>query len=208
MLSLAFAFDREESEVYSFALSYPYSYSRSVAMLKRLAKRKGPEINEDNNDLELQRENEEEVRGKSREIIRVETLAKSVVSSNFINISRAFLAVTTYVVREDGVGYSFLIKHKAFSLNLRGTEGNAPSPPTGCHAHATRGFHGIKQLILLFLLKQGRPASAVTITDDVEADVNGKNLVIILTRSHPSDAATSFVVQGNLVFIFPRIHRK
>ena len=44
--------------------------------------------------------------------------------------------------------------------------------------------------------KHGLPVPLVTITDEVEGDVNGKNLIIVLTRSHPSDSATSFVVQG------------
>ena len=41
----------------------------------------------------------------------------------------------------------------------------------------------------------------MTITDDVEGDVNGKNLVIVLTRSHPCDSATSFIVQGMMEFL-------
>ena len=78
VLSLAFAFDREEGEIYSFALSYPYSYSRCMAMLKRLAKRKGPEPKEDDEDGE-----EQTPKNLSREIIRVETIAKSIVRQHF-----------------------------------------------------------------------------------------------------------------------------
>ena len=37
----------------------------------------------------------------------------------------------------------------------------------------------------------------VTITDDVEMDVNGKKLVIVMARCHPADTATSFMAQGN-----------
>ena len=41
VLSFAFAFDAQDSEKYYFALSYPYSYSRCMSMLKRLAEEKG-----------------------------------------------------------------------------------------------------------------------------------------------------------------------
>ena len=41
----------------------------------------------------------------------------------------------------------------------------------------------------------------VTITDQCEADVNGKNLVIVMARSHPSDSATSYIVQGMMEFL-------
>ena len=56
VLSIAFSFDRE-NEIYSFALSYPYSYSRLVSILKRLSKRRSEEC----------------------QIIRTETIAKSLV---------------------------------------------------------------------------------------------------------------------------------
>ena len=57
VLAIAFSFDRE-GEIYSFASSYPYSYSRLVAILKRLSKR----------------------RSEDGQIIKVETIAKSLVS--------------------------------------------------------------------------------------------------------------------------------
>ena len=60
VLSIAFSFDRE-NEIYSFALTYPYSYSRLVCILKRLSKRRSDEC----------------------QIIRVETIAKSLVSILF-----------------------------------------------------------------------------------------------------------------------------
>ena len=80
---MAFAFDHEEGEVYSFALTFPYSYSRCAALVKRLSRRKGPELpeeeeEEDGEDLDIPKE----PRRRSREIIRVETLAKSVVSAH------------------------------------------------------------------------------------------------------------------------------
>ena len=57
VLSIAFSFDRE-NETYSFALSYPYSYTRLCAILKRLSKRTSNEC----------------------QIIKMETIAKSLVS--------------------------------------------------------------------------------------------------------------------------------
>ena len=59
VLSIAFSFDRE-NETYSFALSYPYSYTRLCAILKRLSKRTSNEC----------------------QIIRMETIAKSLVSNH------------------------------------------------------------------------------------------------------------------------------
>ena len=56
VLSIAFSFDRE-NETYSFALTYPYSYSRLVAIMKRLSKRRSEEC----------------------QIIKMETIAKSLV---------------------------------------------------------------------------------------------------------------------------------
>ena len=67
--------------MYSFALAYPYSYSRCAALVKRLARRKGPEIPEE----ELQSESPSH-HPRSREIIRAETLTKSVVKSSPITM--------------------------------------------------------------------------------------------------------------------------
>ena len=88
---MAFAFDHEEGEVYSFALTFPYSYSRCNALVKRLSRRKGPELEEeeenglDDGDLDIPKE----PKRRTREIIRVETLAKSVVrkQNSFIHIN-------------------------------------------------------------------------------------------------------------------------
>lgn len=44
--------------------------------------------------------------------------------------------------------------------------------------------------------KQGRDCQLVTITDNAEKEDTKKRLVIVIARSHPSDSATSFVVQG------------
>ena len=63
--------------MYSFALAYPYSYSRCAALVKRLARRKGPEIPEE----ELQSELPSHPL-RSREIIQAETLTKSVVKTS------------------------------------------------------------------------------------------------------------------------------
>ena len=73
--------------MYSFALAYPYSYSRCAALVKRLARRKGPEIPE---------EEQSESSERSREIIRAETLTKSVVKTSPITMvfHSALLAVT------------------------------------------------------------------------------------------------------------------
>ena len=43
VLSFTFAFDIEEGEKYSFALAFPYSFSRIKAIEKRLAD-KNPEV--------------------------------------------------------------------------------------------------------------------------------------------------------------------
>ena len=67
--------------MYSFALAYPYSYSRCAALVKRLARRKGPEIPEE----ELQSESPSH-HPRSREIIRAETLTKSVVKTRPITM--------------------------------------------------------------------------------------------------------------------------
>ena len=74
--------------MYSFALAYPYSYSRCAALVKRLARRKGPEIPEE--------EQSESPSERSREIIRAETLTKSVVKTSPITMvfHSALLAVT------------------------------------------------------------------------------------------------------------------
>ena len=77
---MAFAFDHEEGEVYSFALTFPYSYSRCTALVKRLSRRKGPELAEEE-EQEDSLDIPKEPGRQSREIIRVETLAKSVVSA-------------------------------------------------------------------------------------------------------------------------------
>ena len=62
VLSIAFSFDRE-NEIYSFALSYPYSYSRLQTVLKRLSKRRSDDM-------------------FSSQIIKVESIAKSLVSTH------------------------------------------------------------------------------------------------------------------------------
>ena len=67
--------------MYSFALAYPYSYSRCAALVKRLARRKGPEIPEE----ELQSESPSHA-PRSGEIIRAETLTKSVVKTSPITM--------------------------------------------------------------------------------------------------------------------------
>lgn len=58
VLSMAFAFDRED-EIYSFALTFPYSYTRTMAAVKRLSRRKGPH---------------------SEEIVALQAIARSIVS--------------------------------------------------------------------------------------------------------------------------------